>query len=146
MNRLATRYFGFYRPWGFKENKFMFFYTENPKRYGSVIQKHMSKLSNEGFFEIAYDIFGLRCAPSYLTFTKNSYPNYKDIHHNVSKFLLQKESDTMTFTKSKIKHWPVVSLEEKEMMKLDNPDNFIEEILTKNCVNEFKKLVDTKKK
>ncbi|XWV24732.1 putative ORFan [Tupanvirus deep ocean] len=142
MNRVASRYFGLYRPWGFKENKFMFFYTGNPVRYTMAIQKELSELNNNGFFEIARDVLELKCPPAYITFTKNAYPNFKEIHQNITKFFLEKNGETLALSKSPIKHWPVVSLKKKEMNKLNDLDNFIEEITKKDFVNKLNELLD----
>ena len=45
------KYFGFYRPWGFKKNIYMVFYTTNPQQHFNVIETQYLKLENEGFFD-----------------------------------------------------------------------------------------------
>lgn len=116
------RYFGIYKLLGFKQNSFMIFYTKNPHIHNKCIANYYARLSDLGFFEIG-NLFGVNYKPM-LTFTKETYPNYKFIHTNLIKYL---SKDKIQNPKSRFNYWPIINVSNKNLQKLNNLDELIAE-------------------
>ena len=118
-----SRFFGLYRPWGFKQNAFMVFYTKNPSRHHQTIMNHYAALSDQGFFEVS-SMFGLNYR-SVLTYSKKAYPNYRQVHANLVKTLSNGE---VYKPRGRINYWPMVSITDKYMPKIDKLDSVLKKI------------------
>ena len=122
-----SRHICFYRPFGFKKNNFMLFYTQNPSMYVKQINKQFQSLENNGFFDIAQHMNVMMYKPIFKC-TKESFENYKNIYGNISKKFTPIED--FDYTK-KVNYWPYVQLSDEELIKIEKFDEYIKELLSK---------------
>jgi len=80
----SVRYFGLYRPMGFKRNVFNLFYTRHPSYH---LKKHY-QISNKGDHQDLDELCDIFNIPqSLIIYSKESYPNYKQLHKKLVKHL-----------------------------------------------------------
>lgn len=127
------RYFGFFRPWGYKHNAFIFFFTKDPKLHFETIGKQFQRMRNEGFFDTA-SMFGFNYQ-SVINFTKKAYPNHKQLYTDAIAAFKKTDPQIEFDPKSKHRKWASVCLTDKQMQKYGNIDELLADLLENKKTN-----------
>jgi len=80
----AARYFGLYRPWGFKHNIYNLFYTRHPIVHFEKQRKIYGLADENGLFELS-EMMGLNVPKSVTIYSTESYHDYKKLHKKLAK-------------------------------------------------------------
>lgn len=69
---------GLYRPWGFKRNAYVCFYTRNMENHYKAIQKAHTKLVTDGVIEMT-ELLGIQCVPPFVIYSSDKFSSHSDI-------------------------------------------------------------------
>ena len=134
MSILPSRYIGFYRPWGFKMDKFVCFHTKNPNAHFDALSREYKKPEVLDVINYTDEIFNITLRPPFVIYTRFPYPCYRSIHSEILKILNYNSNDDKKKTINKINYWPIVTINNGHTI-LDDPDKFIIENIL--CVKEI---------
>ena len=115
------RYFGLLKPWQFKPNIVMLFYTKNPKDHLKIIKKNMTEYNNSEFFQLT-DFYGYNF-DAWVIYSKRPYPKHQKIYDKMLYHLDKQENEIIQPKNPKF--FKLVKLNENFFKQIHDLDSFI---------------------
>lgn len=118
-----SRYIGLHRPWGYKYNCFMLFYTKNPELHTKIIQNKWLDKKNH-FFKSSHNPHSISFNPVIL-YSNNSYIDYKKIHFKMYQYFRKEFEHNDDSLEKNHFNWPFIFINHHDFLSYESLDEII---------------------
>ena len=118
---------GLYRPWGFKRNAYVCFYTRNIENHYKAIQKAHTELVTDGYIRGA-EMMGLDCSPAFVIYSLDKFSCHDEIKTEYKKLVKRLKLDGNRVSES-IPTKEIVPYAMVEICEKNHNENYLSHLL-----------------